>query len=154
MLDRLFPNGVAHYLAGGALIGAGIVLLFATTGRIGGASTVFTSTCSFFSRRPFFQQPRFTGSRGWRLVYAAGMVLGALAVVLTGVQVIPTTVGWAQLLAGGFVAGFGARLANGCTSGHGVCGLASLQLPSLVAVLTFMGTAFLTANAVLWLGDR
>ena len=48
--------------------------------------------------------------------------------------------------------GYGARLANGCTSGHGICGLGSLQLPSLVAVLTFMAMAFITANAVLWLG--
>ena len=51
-----------------------------------------------------------------------------------------------QLLVGGFLAGYGARLGNGCTSGHGICGLGSLQLPSLGAVLTFMGTAFLTAN--------
>ena len=44
--------------------------------------------------------------------------------------------------------GYGARLGNGCTSGHGICGLGSLQLPSLGAVLTFMATAFLVANLV------
>ncbi len=49
---------------------------------------------------------------------------------------------------GGFLVGYGARLGNGCTSGHGICGLGSLQWPSLLAVLTFMGTAFLTANLV------
>jgi len=53
---------------------------------------------------------------------------------------------------GGLLVGFGARLSNGCTSGHGICGLGSLQLPSLVAVLTFMATAFVTANAVRILG--
>lgn len=53
---------------------------------------------------------------------------------------------------GGFFVGYGARLGNGCTSGHGICGLRSLQLPSLLAVLTFMATAFLTANlAARWL---
>ena len=51
-----------------------------------------------------------------------------------------------QLLLGGFFVGYGARLGNGCTSGHGICGLGSLQWPSLLAVLTFMATAFLTAN--------
>ena len=54
---------------------------------------------------------------------------------------------WALLL-GGFFVGYGARLGNGCTSGHGICGLGSLQWPSLVAVLTFMATAFITANVV------
>jgi hypothetical protein len=46
--------------------------------------------------------------------------------------------------------GYGARLGNGCTSGHGICGLGSLQLPSLGAVLTFMATAFITANLMAW----
>lgn len=48
----------------------------------------------------------------------------------------------------------GARLGNGCTSGHGICGLGSLQLPSLWAVLTFMATGFVTANAVLLVGGH
>ena len=51
-----------------------------------------------------------------------------------------------QLLVGGFLIGFGARLAQGCTAGHGICGLASLQLPSLLAVLTFMATAIAVAQ--------
>jgi uncharacterized membrane protein YedE/YeeE len=57
-----------------------------------------------------------------------------------------TTVPVWQLVIGGFFVGYGARLGNGCTSGHGICGLGSLQLPSLYAVLTFMATAFITAN--------
>jgi uncharacterized membrane protein YedE/YeeE len=58
-----------------------------------------------------------------------------------------------QLLLGGLLVGYGARLSNGCTSGHGICGLGSLQIPSLVAVLTFMATGFLTANLFQsWLG--
>jgi uncharacterized membrane protein YedE/YeeE len=151
---ELFPNGAAHYLIGGLLIGTGVAFLFATTGLIGGASTLFSSTWSFVSRHAFFQLQRFLESRSWRLVYAAGMVLGALLVTaLSGVGPT-TTVPWPQLLFGGLVAGFGARLANGCTSGHGICGLASLQLPSLLAVLTFLATAFVTANAVQALGSR
>ena len=151
---ELFPNGTAHYLIGGLLIGTGVAFLFATTGLIGGASTLFSSTWSFVSRHAFFQLQRFLDSRSWRLVYAAGMVLGALLVTaLSGVGPT-TTVPWPMLLLGGLVAGFGARLANGCTSGHGICGLASLQLPSLLAVLTFLATAFLTANAVHALGGQ
>jgi uncharacterized membrane protein YedE/YeeE len=152
MWDSLFPNGAWHYLLGGLLIGGGIAFLFLTTGLVGGASSVFTTTCSFFHRHPFFQQPKFLDARAWRLCYAAGMVLGALFVTLLCGVTAPTAVPWWLLLLGGFVAGFGARLANGCTSGHGVCGLASLQLPSLVAVLTFLATAFLAANVVRALG--
>lgn len=145
-----FPHGWAHYLAGGLLIGSGVALLFLFTGRVGGMSTVLSSTWSFVVKRPFFQQARFVGSRGWRLIYALGLVLGALVWWLAAGS--PTTApsgiaAW-QLALGGFLAGYGARLGNGCTSGHGICGLGSLQLPSFFAVLTFMATAFLTAN--LW----
>ena len=95
-----------------------------------------------------FQQARLVDSRQWRLVYAAGVVLGALVwrFALNDGQAQSTSVPVWQLLLGGFLVGYGARLGNGCTSGHGICGLGALQLPSLGAVLTFMATAFLTAN--------
>ena len=146
----LFPLGWQHYLLGGLFIGAGVALLFVLTGLVGGMSTVFSSTWSFVVRRPFFQQARFTDSRGWRLVYALGLVLGALVWWLgfAGGAAQTTSVPVWQLLVGGFLVGYGARLGNGCTSGHGICGLGSLQWPSLLAVLTFMATAFLTANLV------
>ncbi len=81
-------------------------------------------------------------------MYAAGLVLGALVWWLGFGGGVPETTAvpvW-QLVAGGFLVGYGARLGNGCTSGHGICGLGSMQWPSLLAVLTFMATAFLTAN--------
>ncbi len=147
-ITTLFPLGWAHYLLGGLLIGLGTSLLFLFTGRIGGMSTVFSSSWSWLVRRPFFQQPRFVDSRGWRLVYAAGLIVGALAWWLgfAGGAAQHTQVPAWQLGLGGFLVGYGARLGNGCTSGHGICGLGSLQVPSLGAVLTFMATAFLTAN--------
>ncbi len=150
----LFPLGWQHYLLGGVFIGAGTALLYVLTGRIGGMSSVFSSTWSYLVQRPFFQQERFVGSRSWRLVYAAGLILGALVWWLGFAGEAPqaTAVPAWQLLVGGFLVGYGARLGNGCTSGHGICGLGSLQLPSLMAVLTFMATAFLTANlAARWL---
>jgi len=150
----LFPLGWQHYLLGGMFIGAGVALLFVLTGRIGGMSTVFSSTWSFVVRRPFFQQARLVDTRGWRLVYAAGLVLGAFVWWLgfAGGAAQTTAVPAWQMLVGGVFVGYGARLANGCTSGHGICGLGSLKWPSLLAVLTFMATAFLTANlAARWL---
>jgi uncharacterized membrane protein YedE/YeeE len=150
----LFPLGWQHYLLGGLFLGGGAALLFVMTGHIGGMSTVFSSTWSYLVRTQYFQQRRFVASRNWRLVYAAGLILGGLIGWLgfAGGAAQATAVPAWQLLAGGFFVGYGARLGNGCTSGHGICGLGSLQLPSLLAVLTFMATAFLTANlAARWL---
>ena len=146
----LFPLGWQHYWVGGLLIGCGAALLFVLTGRIGGMSTVFSSSWSYVVQRPFFQQARFVDSRSWRLVYALGLVLGALLWWLGLAGGVPeaTAVSVWQLLVGGFLVGYGARLGNGCTSGHGICGLGSLQWPSLLAVLTFMATAFLSANVM------
>ena len=148
LIDTLFPFGWQHYLLGGLTIGAGVALLYLFNGWVGGMSTVFSSTWSFVSRRSFFQEARLVDSRQWRLVYAAGVVLGALVwrFALNDGQAQSTSVPVWQLLLGGFLVGYGARLGNGCTSGHGICGLGALQLPSLGAVLTFMATAFLTAN--------
>ena len=154
MIDAfsLFPLGWQHYLLGGAFIGAGVALLFLFTGLVGGMSTVFSSTWSFVLQRPFFQQARLTDTRVWRLVYALGLVLGAGVwwLLMSDGTPLTTEVPVALLLVGGFLVGYGARLGNGCTSGHGICGLGSLNWPSLLAVLTFMATAFITANLAAW----
>ncbi len=130
------------------LLGLGMSLLFASTGLIGGMSTVFTTVWSFFSRAPYFSAPRFLSSRAWRLVYASGLIAGAIVwmVFVGGPQ--HTTVPLWQLAVGGFIAGFGARLSNGCTAGHGICGMASLQAPSILSVLVFLATAMATARLV------
>jgi uncharacterized membrane protein YedE/YeeE len=148
VIETLFPLGWQHYLLGGLTIGAGVALLYLFNGWVGGMSSVFSSSWSFVSKRAFFQQARFVSTRNWRLVYALGVVLGAMVwrFTLAGGEAQHTSVPAWQLLVGGFLVGYGARLGNGCTSGHGICGLGSLQLPSLGAVLTFMATAFMTAN--------
>ena len=153
LIDTLFPLGWTHYLLGGLTIGLGVALLYLCNGWVGGMSSVFSSTWSYVLRRPFFMQARFVDTRAWRLVYAAGVVLGALIWrwSLAHGEAPSTTVPVWQLFAGGFLAGYGARLGNGCTSGHGICGLGAWQWPSLGAVLTFMATAFLTANLMRWL---
>ena len=152
LFETLFPLGIAHYLIGGLLIGAAVSFLFISTGLIGGLSTFFTSTWSFVSQGAYFQRSEFTSSRNWRLVYAVGLVLGAAIWLFTVGESFQTSVTWWQLAVGGFIAGYGARLSNGCTSGHGICGLASLQLSSLLAVIIFLGAAMVSAAAVKALG--
>ncbi len=153
-LAALFPNGWAHYLAGGVAIGAGVALLYVATGRLAGMSSVFTSSWSYLSSRTVFRQPRWLASRAWRLQLALGLVLGAALwwLLLGPAEPLRTAVPAWRLALGGLVAGFGARLAGGCTSGHGICGLGSLKRPSLIAVLTFMATGFLTAQGLAALG--
>lgn len=151
-MTEWFPAGLAHYLTGGVLIGTALGLLYLLTGLIGGMSTVFTSSWSYVSRVPYFNQSRFRDSRNWRLLYAAGLILGGLLYLALGGASFVTGVSPWRLLAGGLLIGFGARLANGCTAGHGICGLASLKLPSLLAVLIFLSTAIGTAQFMRWLG--
>ncbi|MDE1953207.1 MAG: YeeE/YedE family protein [Betaproteobacteria bacterium] len=145
-----FPLGWIHFLGGGVAIGLGVSLLFCLTGFIGGASTVYSAVWSYFSQWPHFQHPKFVSTRHWRLAYALGMIIGAVVftfAVNRGEGFVTRVPAW-QLLAGGVVGGFGARMGGGCTSGHGICGLGSLQLPSLLAVITFLVTAIVTAHIV------
>lgn len=156
MISNLFPLGWWHYLAGGLVIGVGVALLYLATGRLAGMSSVFTSSWSYVSMRPVFRQPRWLQSRAWRLQLALGLVLGAALwwLALGPATALSTEVPAWRLLLGGVVAGYGARLAGGCTSGHGICGMASLKLPSLLAVLTFMATGFATAQWLAAWGAR
>jgi uncharacterized protein len=152
--DAVFPNGLQHYVVGGLLVGLAVSIIFVATGLIAGMSTVLTASWSWVSKSQFVQQARFVDSRGWRLVLAAGLVAGSAVWLLTvggGVR-LSTDVATAHLVLGGFIAGFGARMSNGCTSGHGICGLASLQKPSLLAVVIFVGMAIVTTNVMVLLG--
>lgn len=148
-VEHLFPLGWQHYLAGGLLIGLGVSVLFVTTGLIGGISTFFTATLSWVSRAAHFSQAKFMESRAWRLTYALGLVAGAAIWWWSAGQPAPSMAiaPW-QLALGGFIAGFGARLSGGCTSGHGICGMASLQMPSVAAVVIFLVTAMISARLV------
>ncbi len=151
-LDSLFPNGTVSYVAGGLLIGLGVSVLFVTTGRVGGMSTFFSAAWSYASRAPFFQQSELVRGRGWRSLYAAGVIVGgALFLLLGSGDDVSTQLPAWRLALGGLLGGYGARLSKGCTSGHGICGLASLQFPALIAVVTFLATAIGTAHVMRWL---
>ena len=145
MWYEFFPYGFERYLVGGLSIGVGVALLFVTTGRLGGASTVFSATWSWFSRLPFFQQSSLRGSRNWRVIYALGMLLGGVLYVALGLPVEGTQMSMGRLIVGGLLVGFGARLGGGCTSGHGICGMASLSVGSMLMVAVFLSTAIVTA---------
>lgn len=127
-------------LAGGGLIGLVAALLFLGLGRIAGISGILGSLLHEQS-----------AEAGWRLTFLCGLLLapGLWAAVAPGGLPLPAhTVdapgGWAVLVGAGLLVGFGTRLANGCTSGHGVCGLARFSRRSLVAVLCFMGSGMAT----------
>jgi uncharacterized protein len=123
-------------LIGGALIGAAAVLLMATTGRIAGVS-------GFVSR---LLPPYFDNQLGARLAFVAGLIAAPLLYLELGDSAVPHSVtrDIPLSVSGGLLVGFGAVTGNGCTSGHGVCGLARLSRRSLAATATFMTTAVAT----------
>jgi len=123
-------------LGGGVLIGLAAVLMMGLLGRIMGATGIVSGALL----------PSDPGGRGWRIAAILGMVTGPLAYLgLTGempaVQVPAST---PLLIVGGLIVGVGVTLGSGCTSGHGVCGLARLSPRSLVATLTFMASTAAT----------
>lgn len=126
----------AASLLGGALIGASAVMLMAAQGRIAGVSGIAVRLL------PPYADQELAG----RLAFILGIVVAPLLVLLaTGMAPVPNIeVGPALLLLAGLLVGFGSVWGNGCTSGHGVCGLSRLSVRSLVATLTFMATAIAT----------
>ncbi len=150
-----------HWAVAGAAIGAiTLVLLFVGNRRLG-ISTGFDNVCSLVLRTPYSLGPGAEG-RDWRLLFLGGLVVGgALSAVLGGgwaptweLGMFDSVVGWgpagkvAWMFAGGLAIGFGTRLAGGCTSGHGIFGLSNLELPSLVATVSFMGSGVVTTQIV------
>jgi len=154
MLPELFPNGFARYLIGGGFIGLGVALLFITTGRMGGVSTFFSAAWSWCLKMPFFQQAELRDTRQWRLIYTLGLVLGGALYLWFGLPQEATQLPAWKLVIGGLLIGFGARLGGGCTSGHGICGMASLSPGSIAMVGTFLTTAMIPANLIARLGGQ
>lgn len=126
-------------LFGGALIGTSALLLLALSGRIAGVSGIVGGLLG---------SPK--EDRGWRLAFLGGLWLGGAILLALAPQVIARGVpgGWPAAALAGLLVGLGTRGANGCTSGHGVCGLGRRSRRSLAAVATFMATGIVTA---LWL---
>ena len=119
-------------LLGGGLIGLASVLLMTLTGRIAGISGILGGCLTPSG-----------GDRLWQFAFIAGLVLAPVASGLLG-SPLPTPLipaSWAMIAIAGLLVGFGARLGGGCTSGHGVCGVARLSARSIVATAIFMTSA-------------
>jgi uncharacterized membrane protein YedE/YeeE len=126
------PFDPVSALVGGCLIGIASVLLVLLTGRIAGVSGIFAGVLAGAG-----------GDRGWRLAFIAGLIAAPLLAALVGHPLpnpqMPDS--WILVVVAGLLVGFGTRLAGGCTSGHGVCGVARLSPRSLIATAIFMLTA-------------
>jgi uncharacterized membrane protein YedE/YeeE len=122
-------------LLGGALIGFAAVLLLVANGRIAGISSIIGGLLT----RP-------TTDIGWRIAFVCGLGLGACSYRLIAGEwfAVDSAATWPVMLTAGLFVGFGTRMGGGCTSGHGVCGLARLSPRSLVATLVFMASGMLT----------
>ena len=127
-------------LGGGALIGLAAVALMLVMGRIMGATGILAGIVS----------PSSGSARAWRLAILAGMVSGPVAVLALSGQMptVQVPVSIPMLLAGGLIAGIGVTFGAGCTSGHGVCGMARLSRRSIAATITFMITTGLTVFVI------
>lgn len=118
------------------LIGLSTALLLWLNGRVAGISGIVGGLLS----------RKRTEEVGWRAVFAGGLLLGAFVYMVATGGALPVVVqsSLPVMVVAGFLVGFGARLGSGCTSGHGVSGIARLSRRSIVATLVFMGAAIVT----------
>jgi hypothetical protein len=132
---------------GGMMIGLAVMLLWLGLGRIAGISGIVGGVVSGVLPGVLRGRP---GETGWRVAFLAGLLAAPLLLDLTGNLPARTPVAGSTglLILAGLLVGFGTRLGSGCTSGHGVCGLARLSPRSLVATGLFMTTAAATVFLV------
>lgn len=124
-------------LAGGALIGTAASVLLVLNGRVAGISGVLGGLL----------HPK-AGEVTWRIAFVVGLALGGLVMLLASYDGFAASPRALPIVAlAGALVGVGTRIGNGCTSGHGVCGLSRLSVRSLAATLTFMATGVIAASA-------
>ncbi|HHX8285884.1 TPA: YeeE/YedE family protein [Vibrio diabolicus] len=129
-------------LFGGLLLGISATILLLVNGKIAGISGIMNGIMS----------PK-KGDYSWRLLFAVGMIAGGLISVLMLGVAVPSTANLSlgMVIAAGLLVGIGTRLGNGCTSGHGICGMGRLSKRSIVATCVFMAVAGLTVFVRLYL---
>jgi|SRR5512132_168817 uncharacterized membrane protein YedE/YeeE len=128
------PFDPVSALLGGGLIGLASVLLMLLIGRIAGISGILGGALATSA-----------GDKVWRLAFIAGIIIAPIVIGLFGYPLpepqMPAS--WLLIAAAGVLVGFGARYGGGCTSGHGVCGIARLSVRSIVATAIFMASAII-----------
>ncbi|MDN2567057.1 YeeE/YedE family protein [Aquibium sp. A9E412] len=121
-------------LLGGVLIGLAAVMLMAFNGRVAGMTGIVSGVL-----------PPYSGANRWRLAFLAGAIAAPIAYLALGGGIgFAVPVSTTALIVGGLIVGVGVTYGSGCTSGHGVCGMARLSPRSIVATLVFMATTFAT----------
>ena len=128
-MNAMYMNG----LLGGMLIGLAALILFWFNGRIMGVSGIMS---------------RLLSERGkdnlWRLAFVLGLVVGGVIISRWFHVQVEVNAQWPVLIIAGLLVGYGTVKANGCTSGHGICGMARLSKRSIVATLCFMTAGIIT----------
>ncbi len=122
-------------LLGGALIGLSVSLLLLLNGRMAGISGIMNGV---------FSAPK--KEEMWRAIFLVGLILGAVIFQLITNDSLQLRENYPVLLIiiGGFLVGFGTRMGSGCTSGHGICGIANFSVRSITATVTFMASGGIT----------
>jgi hypothetical protein len=151
-----------HWAIAGATIAlVTLTLLFVANRRLG-VSSGLEDICSLVLEQPYFRRSAITSGRVWRGPFLVGLVAGGFLSAILGGGWSPT---WALgmldralalgpagkivwMFAGGLFIGFGTRLANGCTSGHGIFGNSNFEVPSLIASCSFMAAGIVTTNLI------
>ncbi|HCH32482.1 MAG TPA: YeeE/YedE family protein [Oceanospirillaceae bacterium] len=128
-----FPS---QALFGGILIGISAALLLAFNGRIAGISGILYN---------LLFNPLSGAERGWRIAFLVGLVAGGYFMLPVDFELRQGYSQW-LLIASGLAVGIGTRIGNGCTSGHGVCGVGLMAGRSVVATVTFMATGIITVT--------
>jgi len=127
------PDAFLMALAGGICIGIATIFLMAMLGKIAGVSGIV------------FAAAKAPVENFWSIFFIAGLVLGAFLFHFSSGHPIPTfEVSMPLMLSGGFIVGVGTKLGNGCTSGHGICGIGRLSVRSIIATCTFILLGFIT----------
>ncbi len=126
-------------LLGGGLIGLASVLLMLLNGRVAGISGILGGALALSA-----------GDKVWRLAFIAGLIVAPIVIGLFGHPLpepqMPAS--WLLIVAAGVLVGFGARYGGGCTSGHGVCGIARLSARSIAATAIFMASAIIVVAII------
>ena len=132
MVENFIP---VSGLIGGLLIGLSVVLMILFNGKVAGISGIVGGLLA-----------RKGSEVGWRAVFIVGLLLGAFAYVLATGDAMPVNIqaSLPVMVIAGLLVGFGTRLGSGCTSGHGVVGIARFSRRSIVATLTFFAAATIT----------
>lgn len=150
----------------GLLVGVITLVLLGVGNRRLGVSTGFEDLCSLALRGAYFARADLRGSRSWRLAFVGGLVLGGFLSAVAGGGWSPlwdlgrfdATFGWgpegklAWMFAGGVLIGFGTRMAGGCTSGHGIFGVANLERSGLESTVAFVLSGIVTSHLIYGLG--